>query len=118
MISVINTTSLETYGKCWSEESATDRMELMAICLSADCVYTDPNVKLTGHAALSDYMAELQKNIPGVAFVATDLKFHHDRCLMHWNMVNGTGNVLSPGASYFLFGADGRLVQMNGFFDA
>jgi hypothetical protein len=58
-----------------------------------------------------------ERNVPGVAFVPTDLKLHHGCCLMHWNMVDGGGAVISPGVSYLQFGADGRLIQMNGFFD-
>jgi hypothetical protein len=36
---------------------------------------------------------------------------------MHWNMIDGKQNVLAQGVSYFLYGADGRLTQMTGFFE-
>lgn len=62
-------------------------------------------------------MAELQVNIPGVRFVTTEFKTHHDRSLTHWNMEDGNGNVLGIGASHFVHGTDGRLMQMTGFFD-
>jgi hypothetical protein len=112
----INIANLETYGKSWSETSHERRLMMYAICLDPACVYTDPNVQIRGYEALSSYMAELQNNVPDVAFVATRVQQHHDRCLMHWNMTSG-GKVISDGASYFLFGQDGRLVQMNGFYD-
>lgn len=108
---------LKTYGKSWSETDAAKRLKLLEQSLTPDCVYTDPLVQTTGYETLSDYMAELQKNIPGVNFLPTDLKSHHDRTLMHWNMADGNGNILGQGASCFLHGAGGRLQQMTGFFE-
>lgn len=118
MNGTIHADNLTLYGQSWSETNPAERLKIFEQCLSAVCVYTDPHVQLTGYEALSAYMADLQSNVPGVALVATDLKLHHDRCLMHWNMVDGSGAVISPGASYLQFGADGRLIQMNGFFEA
>jgi len=110
--------TLETYAKSWSEADTSKRLKLFEQCLSPDCVYTDPTSQVTGYEEFSGYMSELQRNVPGVAFVPTELQSHHDRSLMHWNMVDGEGKILSQGASYFLYGADGRLTQMTGFFDA
>lgn len=110
--------TLETYGKSWTETDTSKRLQLFEQCLSPDCVYTDPTSQLTGYEQFSGYMSEFQRNVPGGAFVATDLQSHHGRSLMHWNMVDGEGKVLSRGASYFLYGVDGRLVQMTGFFEA
>ncbi len=108
----------ETYTHSWSETDSTKRLQLFRQCLSPECVYTDPLIQTTGYDELSGYMAELHKNIPGVRFVTTDFKTHHDRSLTHWNMVDGNGNVLSQGASYGLYGADGHLIQMTGFYEA
>ena len=107
----------ETYTRSWSETNTSKRLQLFEECLSPDCVYTDPLTQTTGYAQLSGYMSELQKNVPGVKFVTTDFKSHHDRSLTHWNMVDGNGNVLSQGASYGMYSADGRLLQMTGFFE-
>ena len=107
----------ETYTKSWSVTDTSNRFQLFEQSLSPDCVYTDPLMQVTGYDQLSNYMSELHKNVPGVAFVTTDFKNHHDRSLTHWNMVDGNGNVLSQGVSYGLYGADGRLMQMTGFFD-
>lgn len=108
----------ETYTRSWSEADASTRLKLFEKCLSPDCVYTDPLIQATGYSQLSGYMTELGKKLPGVRFVTTDFKYHHDRSLTHWNMVDGNGNVLSPGASYGMYGVDGRLVQMTGFFES
>ena len=107
----------ETYTKSWSLVDPSKRSQLFEQCLNPNCVYTDPLMQATGYGQLSDYMSELHKNVPGVEFVTTDFKNHHDRSLTHWNMVDGKGNVLSQGASFGLYGIDGRLMQMTGFFE-
>lgn len=108
--------TLQIYGASWSEPEHSKRLQIYAKCLDPSFVYTDPTTQIGGYEQFSNYMAELQANIAGVSFVPTDLQSHHGRSLMHWNMVDGTGAVLSPGASFFMFAADGRLQHMTGFF--
>lgn len=107
----------DTYTRSWSETDASKRLKMFERCLSPDCAYTDPLTQVTGYGALSGYISGLQKNIPGVKFVVTDFKNHHDQSLAHWNMTDAKGNILSQGASYGRYGADGRLMQMTGFFE-
>jgi hypothetical protein len=110
-------TQWETYTRSWSETDPAKRMQWFEQCLSPLCAYTDPLTQTAGYEQLSDYMAELQKNVPGVKFITINYRNHHDRSLANWRMVDGNGDVLSQGTSYGLYGADGRLVQMTGFFD-
>jgi hypothetical protein len=107
----------EAYTRSWSEADVSKRLLLFEQCLNPDCVYTDPLIQATGYSQLSGYMSELHKNVPGVSFVSIDFKSHHDRSLTHWNMVDANENILSQGASYGLYGADGRLLQMTGFYE-
>ena len=106
----------ETYTRAWSEIDTKAQQDLFHISLHPDCVYTDPFTQATGYAVLSGYMAELQKNVPGAHFITTDFKSHDGGSLAHWNMADAAGNILAPGASYGRYGADGRLVQMAGFY--
>lgn len=106
----------EIYSQSWSATDSAKRLALFEQSLSVDCVYTDPLIQTSGYAQLSDYMIELQKNVPGVKFIITDFKNHHDRSLAHWNMTDGSGNMMMQGASFGLYGADGRLTQMTGFY--
>ena len=117
MVSDAHKNTWDTYTKSWSERDTSKRLQLFEQCLNPDCVYTDPLAQATGYVQLSGYMSELQKNIPGVKFVTTDFKSHHDRSLTHWNMTDGKGNILAQGASYGMYGDDGRLQQMTGFFE-
>ena len=68
-----------------------------------------------GYAELSAYMAEFQKTVPGGKFMTSAFEHHHDRCLVHWDLVGADGAIAAKGASCGRYGADGRLVQMVGF---
>ena len=107
----------EAYTKSWSETDASKRLQLFEQSLNLACVYTDPITQVTGYGQLSGYMSELHKSVPEVRFVTTDFNSHHDQSLTHWNMVDGKGNILAQGTSYGLYGADGRLTQMTGFYE-
>lgn len=105
------------YSNTWSEPDAGRRRQMFEQCLSPDCTYTDPHIQAIGYDNLSGYITEFQKNVPGGKFVVTDFKEHHDRSLAHWDMLDGTGKTIGRGASFALYGSDGRLKQMTGFFD-
>jgi len=108
----------ETYTKSWSETDPNKRMQLLKESLSPQCVYTDPNVQASGYENLSGYMTQFQKSAPGARFVTTEFVEHHDRSLVHWNMTDDKGKILGTGASFAVYGDDGRLLQMSGFFAA
>lgn len=107
----------ETYTKSWSQTDPSLRLKLFEQCLSPDCTYTDPKTEASGYDHLSRYMSEFQKNVPGGGFTTTDFKSHHDRSLAHWEMKDARGNTIMRGASFSLYGADGRLKHMTGFFE-
>lgn len=108
---------IETWAQAWSEPDEARRIELLRQAATPDCTYTDPNVELAGHTAISTYMAGFQESAPGARFVTTAFKSHHDHCLVQWNMVSADNTVLSPGASAGTFDALGRLARMVGFFE-
>jgi len=107
----------ELYTQSWAENDDLKRLQLFEKSLNPKCEYTDPLIHVIGYEQLAGYMSELHKNVPGVRFVSTDFKSHHDRSLTHWNMVDRMGNVMSQGVSYGRYGVDGRLLQMTGFYD-
>ena len=106
----------DTYTNAWSQTDPQSRADLLVACADVNVEYTDPSMQATGHAALSAYMAAVQNDVPGVRFVVTDYASHHGRSLVHWNMVDGQGHVLTPGISHAGFGPDGKLLQLTGFF--
>lgn len=50
-------------------------------------------------------------------FVATRFISHHRCSMAQWQMRDAHEAVLSEGASFGEYEADGRLIRMNGFFD-
>lgn len=107
----------DIYTTSWSETDVAKRLKLFERCLSPDCVYTDPLTQATGYGPLSEYVSGLQRSVPGVRFVTTDFKTHHDQSLAHWNMVDAKGRTLVQGASHGRYDVDGRLKTMTGFFE-
>lgn len=108
----------DIYTQSWGESDSVERLRLFEQSLSSECQYIDPLANVQGYEQLATYMTDLHKNVPGVRFVTTNFQAHHEHSLTHWNMVDGTGQVLSRGASYGRYGSDGRLLQMTGFYDA
>lgn len=106
----------DTYTASWKADSEEARLAAYATCLDSDCTYTDPNVEAAGYAEIAAYMAGFQQQMPGGGFVTRNFSAHHTSALVHWDMTDGEGNVVSPGTSIGVFGTDGRLVSMTGFF--
>jgi hypothetical protein len=107
---------LDIWASAWSEPDSAKRRELLAQAAQPNCAYIDPHTNIVGHASISEYMQGFQASAPGARFVNKSFKTHHDRCVLEWDMVDREGNVLSSGISAGMFSAQGRLLQMIGFF--
>jgi hypothetical protein len=103
------------YAAAWSRDEHARPDELRA-CLVDDVGYADPDRVVEGAGALSDYMAQFQKNIPGAAFEIVAVLHHHDRSLARWRLRGADGTVLLTGTSAAVHAADGRLRLVSGFF--
>ncbi len=107
----------ESYTASWLADQDDARLDAYKACLVDDCVYKDPNIEARGYTELASYMATFQQQMPGGHFVTRQFVTHHDSALVHWDMVDRAGTVISPGTSIGVFGDDGRLKAMTGFFD-
>ena len=58
-----------TYTAAWKAGSDAERQALLGRAVQPDCHYADPLVQVEGHQALSAYMVDLQRQVPGVHFV-------------------------------------------------
>ncbi len=104
------------YAAIWSVTDNKQRLAALADSVNPHCVYTDPNVQVRGHEDFSEYMQQCQQKIPGLRFETTHFEEHHDRSHAKWNMLDGTGNTLGVGASFVLYDAESKLLEMTGFF--
>jgi hypothetical protein len=103
------------YAAIWSL-SETERTPELVACLADDMTYCDPNGLLDGREALSVYMGQFQRSVPGGHFHIRDVLHHHDRVLAHWALHGPGGQVLQRGTSFGALAEDGRLRQISGFF--
>lgn len=105
----------ETYRASWSNDNSAERTNELQKITNNDFEYRDPNIDLTGHQQLSDYMSQFQKEFVGASFVITDFQYHHNRSLAHWNMVNAENEVVGTGTDFAIY-ENGKLKQITGFF--
>ncbi|WP_088278682.1 nuclear transport factor 2 family protein [Ideonella sp. A 288] len=105
------------YSAAWQAGSPAERQALFTQALHADCRYEDPLTQAVGWPALSAYMQDLQRQIPGVHFVVQRFRAHHRRSAAEWQMRDGQNHVLGDGVSFGEYAPDGKLLRMTGFFD-
>lgn len=107
-----------TYQRAWGPVQEAEREELLRASVSDDVVYTDPSSHTRGVQQLMNRIAESQRKFTGAVFRNDSFLEHHDQGLFLWTMYDGEGRVFVKGTSFGRFGADGRLVQATGFFEA
>lgn len=105
----------ETYRASWDNEDSQKRTDELRKIMTEDFEYRDPNIELKGSRKLSDYMSQFQKEFVGASFVITDLQYHHEKILAHWNMVNAKNEVVGNGTDFAIY-ENGKLKQITGFF--
>ena len=104
------------YTQSWREPVADKRLRIFQEVLTETCVYTDPNIQVTGYTQLAQYMDDFQKMLPGGHFEITAFKTHHQQSFAEWNMLDGQGKFIQKGVSFGRYGADQKLLAMTGFF--
>jgi len=105
----------DIYRTCWNDNNSIQRTEKLQKILTEDFEYRDPNLEVKGYTQLSDYMKQFQEQFAGISFITTDINIHHNRCLVHWNMVKDKNEVVRNGSSFVLCEND-KLKQIIGFF--
>ena len=105
----------DIYRGCWSDANATQRIEKLQKIITDDFEYKDPDFEVKGSVQLSDYMRHFQEEYKGASFATVNMNMHHNRCLVHWNMINENKEVISKGISYVLYEND-KLKEITGFF--
>ncbi len=107
----------ETYAASWKAQTAVEKHALFERSLDPSCIYTDPVQQAHGWDALIAYMLDFHTQIPGGHFVTQYFLAHHGRSIAKWEMRNGDDMVVGEGISYGRYNAQGKLVDMTGFFE-
>jgi len=105
----------DIYRTCWNDSNSIQRTQKSQNILTDDFEYRDPTIEIKGYTQLSEYMKQFQEQFGSASFITTDINIHHNRCLVHWNMVNDKNEVMSKGTSFVLCD-NNKLKQITGFF--
>lgn len=106
----------EQYQSAWGPITEEQRRRLLVASTADDCVYMDPSSQCTNRDELVTRIEASQQRYPGATFENDELLSHHDQALSSWTMYDGQGKRFVEGRSWARFGADGRLIEMTGFF--
>ena len=107
----------ERYAMGWSNVGTDERQRLLRDTVAPACVYTDPVARCQGHAELAGVMRKFQGDIPGVTIEVEAFTGHGEYALVHWRARDAGGVARLSGADAVVFGADGLMSQIIGFFE-
>lgn len=109
-------TTWETYASAWKAVTADDKATALRESVAPTATYRDPLGQAQGHGALIATMIAFHQQVPGGHFVTNHFQAHHDRSIAHWTMHDAAGAPIGDGTSFATYGADGRVVEMTGFY--
>jgi SnoaL-like domain len=110
-------TTVDTYLAMWNETDPDRRAELIEQAWTANGRYVDPLLEAEGHTALSEMVAAVHGQYPAHRFRRTSgIDTHHDQVRFAWELAAPDGALTVAGIDVGAFGADGRLLQITGFF--
>ena len=116
MLDSTQETTWYTYQKAWSDVSSAERRELLTRSVSEDGIYTDPQSECRGYDALQTHIEQFRESMPGASFKNHRYLEHHAQSHAEWILYDAQGQELQPGNSYALYGEDGRITRVAGFF--
>ena len=110
--------SIADYVASWNETDPNRRAELLASVWQEDCRYVDTMTEVHGREQIEAMIAAVQQQLPGGTLsLIGEVQFHHDVATFRWQLVPAGGPPLATGLDFALFGTDGRLRQIVGFWD-
>lgn len=110
---------IDSYFECWNASNAEQRAEAIAKTWAEEATSSDPLAQVTGHDDLAAMFVGTQEAYPGHTFRQVgELDTHHNLLRWGWEMIDGAGNRVLDGIDVALFGDDGRLTYLAGFFGA
>jgi hypothetical protein len=106
-------------GHCaaWNTTERAHRDILLRRVFARDGVYSDPTpTYVTGRAALSDAIANFQRQYRGARFRCSAPQTHHRAMRVSWLLVGAYGKVVTQGMDFYELAPDGLIRRVTGFF--
>lgn len=108
---------LLAYVAAWNEADEGKRRALLEKGWADDGVYTDPTAQVSGREALVQHLGKLIQKFPDHQVLLTSgVDEHHGRLQFTWTRVGPDGRSIRNGIDFGELAADGRLLQITGFF--
>ena len=109
----------ERYLAAWNVTETGERDAMIAATWTTDGHYVDPVFDVTGLEAISAMMGGFQDAYPNHRFdLVGDVEEHHGRIRFQWQLTDSAGAVQLLGTDVGVLAADGKLVEITGFFDS
>jgi hypothetical protein len=107
---------INDYMNAWNETDAAKRKALLDRAWAEGGVYIDPLMDLKGRDALSDAIAGMHAQQPGVSIVlASGIDQHHNQVRFRWDFIGADGKTAIQGIDVGELANDGRLQRIIGF---
>lgn len=106
-------------GHCaaWNTTDRQKRDLLLKRVFASDGVYNDPTpTYVAGRAALSNEIANFQRQNRGARFRCSLPQTHHRAMRVSWLMVGADGKVRMQGEDFYELAPDGLIRRVTGFF--
>ena len=109
---------IDRYFAIWNETDAAQRQDLIASTWDEQATYRDPMLAADGAGQIDAMVAGFHSQFSGLTFVQTgEVEHHHDRLRFTWDLLAPTGDRVAAGTDVAVLAADGRLLDVTGFFD-
>ncbi|ALG11850.1 nuclear transport factor 2 family protein [Kibdelosporangium phytohabitans] len=106
-------TTAQRYIDSWNETDPAKRRLIVEEVYTPDATYTDPLGSATGHEAIDQMLAAVQKQFAGMAFRLGDVDGHHDIARFTWELGD---EAVVVGFDVIVL-AGGRIRHVHGFLD-
>jgi hypothetical protein len=110
--------SITDYIASWNETDPDRRAGLIAAVWHEDGRYVDTMTEARGRQQIDAMIAAVQQQLPDSAFsLLGEIELHHDVAKFGWQLGPAGGPPLLTGLDVATFDADGRMLQLIGFWD-
>jgi hypothetical protein len=110
-------TLVDSHLAAYCEPHAPTRSDVFRTIWNAQGRLVDPPLESHGHDGMGEQAAALLQQFPGHRFVRTSaVDRHHEFARYQWELRRPTGDRVLEGVDFMTLDADGRLLQIVGFF--
>jgi hypothetical protein len=105
------------YVESWNETDAARRLKMLERCWADNATYIDPNVELSGRAALCAHISRVQSARPGAWIeMMSGIDVHHNLIRFLWRLVRADGSAGDTSIDFGEIDSSGKLTRIVGFF--